>query len=200
MLRESACMASLATIPYAHSLPTQWDVAADTGLRINEKALQAAVLIKAGRRSPVAAALADQGLALPSANRWSLNGDMRWLWQGPHEWLLTSHTAAAAELTGRIEPMLAGMTAAVIDVTDRTLQLDIHGASAPRLLAKGTSLDPALVPMGACCRTRFAGLHATILRSTSDSDFSLIADRSMAVYLHAWLTRAAQDLAPQVAR
>lgn len=192
-------MASLATIPHARSLPTQWDVAADTGLRIAERALKAAVLIKAGRRTSVAAAFTDHGPILPSPNRWKLNGDAHWLWQGPHEWLITSERMVAAELAGRIESSLARMTVAVIDVTDRTLQLDIHGANAPRLFAKGTSLDPALLPVGACCRTRFAGLHVSVLRSTVD-DFSLIADRSMTVYLHAWLTQAAQDLAPQVAR
>jgi heterotetrameric sarcosine oxidase gamma subunit len=192
-------MASLATIPYVRSLPTQWDVAADTELQIAERSLKAAVLIKAGRRSLVAAALGDHGFTMPAANRWELNGEARWLWQGPHECLITSDTLVAAELARDIESLLARMTVAVIDVTDRTLQLDIHGANAPRLFAKGTSLDPALLSVGACCRTRFAGLPVSVLCSTVDG-FSLIADRSFTVYLHAWLTRAAQDLAPQVAR
>lgn len=180
-------MHELATVPFAPSRDTDWRACSHAALQITERAPKSAVLLKAGRGADVPASL-----GVPEANQWTLNGDTQLLWQGPREWLLLSDSAPASVLVERTKRLVGPITAAVVDVTDRTLRLDIRGLTAADVLAKGTSLDAALLVSGACCRTRFANLQATVLRSEASSDFTLITDRATAVYLHAWLTLASR--------
>lgn len=183
----------LATIPFARSLVTDWSTVGHAGIRISQRDVKGAALLKLGRKVDIPSA---GPMTLPAPNTWALNGTTRWLWQGPKEFLLIDTSIGGAELAERATHMTGGGTTALsLDVTDRVLLLDVAGSAAGQLFSKGTSLKAALLPSGACCRTRFANLQATVLRDQAPGDFSLITERSTAVYLHCWLARAAQDLA-----
>lgn len=189
-------MHELATIPFERSAATDWTAAGHASIRFSPRALTGAALVKAGRRIDLATQISSaEGIRLPAPTTWAANGSTLWLWQGPREWLLIDNTISGAELAERTRRSIDDVTAVALDVTDRVMLLDISGSAADLLLAKGTSLARALLPMGACCRTRFANLQATVFRENASSDFSLITERATGVYLHKWLSRAARDLA-----
>jgi heterotetrameric sarcosine oxidase gamma subunit len=187
-------MHELAAVPFARSLPTSWSLSNDVRLRISERPLTRAVLIKSGRHLDPARLASRLSVTLPLPNTYIAQTSCRWLWQGPREWLVIgdSNDSPSAE---QLRHALDDIVAFAWDVADRTLHLQIAGSQATRLLASGTSLDVSLLPAGACCRTRFANLHVTILRTGPGEDFELIVDRVHAVSLHAWLERAVENLA-----
>lgn len=188
-------MRKLATIPCAHSLTTVWSAISNAAVQISERPVAGAVTLKAGRCVNIARTLVQETqAAAPPPNTWAANGNTLWLWQGPREWLMMSEAVNGPALAERTARLMRHVTAAVLNITDKVLQLDVSGHCATHLFAKGTSLDPALLPAGGCCRTRFANLQATVVRYDSTGHFNLITDRSTALYLHEWLRRAVADL------
>ena len=135
-------MADLAAVPFARSSATDWSALSRSTLRVSERTLRGALLLKAGRHADLAP------IQPPPPNTWTSSSDTRWLWQGPREWLLLSEAEPAAALEDRMARLLSHITAAVLDVTDRVLLIDIRGAAASRVFSQGTSLDPALLPAG----------------------------------------------------
>lgn len=189
-------MADLATVPFARSLPNDWGIASHAELKLSERPFASTALVKLGRSVYLDRVTERLGHTLPTSNRWGAHQDCRWLNQGPKEWLVLNATDDAATHLQRLQAALTDVTAVALNVTDRTLCVRVAGSLAMQLLAKGTSLHASLLTEGACCRTRFANLQATLVRSEADG-FDLIADRVNAVYLHSWLKRAVQDLGVQ---
>lgn len=186
-------MADLATIPFARSLPNDWNIANHARLKLSQRPLASAVSIKLGRRVDLELITAKLGHELPAVNRYCTQRDGAWLWQGPKEWLVLSEARPALTQLQLLEAELGDATVVALDVTDRTLILRMAGPLATQLIAKGTTLHASLLTEVVSCRTKFANLHATIFRSGDDS-YDLIVDRANAVYLHNWLRRSVQDL------
>lgn len=187
-------MAELATIPFARSLPNEWRVFSGSRLNLSVRTPSSVVLVKLGRRVDSSRVAEKLGVVLPTANQCITQQQCLWLWQGPREWLVLGETGEAAHLTEHLNNITADAVALVVEVTDRTLHLQITGSQAMELLAKGISLDTSLVSSGSCCRTRLANMHCTIARTGAGEGFELIADQAYGVYLHTWLMHAAQDL------
>lgn len=157
-------------------------------VRFTEHANLSATLLKGTRHAPFESFVAGElQVAAPISTRVHRQSGVTWLWQGPQEWLLLSDEIDSRTLAAQFAAKLSGLTATALDVSDRTLVLEISGHGARALLAKGTSLDLSQLEANGCCRTRFTGLHASLFKLSGSQDYGLIVDRALSVYLHSWL-------------
>jgi heterotetrameric sarcosine oxidase gamma subunit len=183
-------MHELAPITYRRSLDFDWTGLGNASVSLTPHEPKAAVVIKGSRRGDFAS-FVERELQAPASSsiRAHQRDDLIWLWQGPYEWLLISAAQEGAALAARFTQKLTGLTAAALDVTDRTGLLEISGPAAAALLARGTSLDLQSFVSGTCCRTRFANLPATIFMLGDPQAYGLAFDRASRVHLYTWLSR-----------
>jgi sarcosine oxidase subunit gamma len=145
-------------------------------------------------RPPVAAYLA--GVPLPlEPNRVASMRELRTLWLGPDEWLVTSPEGSSPDLVGRISRALAERGAAVNDLAASRAVIEISGPRARDLLAKGCGLDlhPRAFGPGQCAQTVFAKLPVIIDQLSPAPAYRLFVRRSAARWLADWLIDAAQE-------
>lgn len=181
-------MHELAPIEFRRSRAIDWAALSQDAVRFTSHENLSATLLKASRHAALESLVARQlQVNAPIAVRAHRQGRITWLWQGPHEWLLLSDEMDGPSLAAHLGEKLRGITAAAIDVSDRILTLEISGPAAAALICKATSLDLAQLGPPGCCRTRFAGLHASLFRLSGSQDYGLIVDRALSVYLHSWL-------------
>jgi sarcosine oxidase subunit gamma len=145
-------------------------------------------------KPPVAAYLA--GVPLPmEPNRVALMREMRTLWLGPDEWLVTAPQGIAPDLLGRLRRALSGRHASVTDLSASRTLIEIAGPCARTLLEKGCGLDlhPRAFGPGQCAQTRFAHLPIIIDQTGAAPTYRLFVQRSAARWLADWLIDAAQE-------
>lgn len=143
-----------------------------------------------------AAAETALGLAVPTAAcRAAAEGESAALWLGPDEWLLLSAEQRADETAAALRAAFAGLAHSLVDVSHRQLALEVHGPSAPALLASGCplDLDPEAFPVGMCTRTMLAKAEIVLWRTRAES-FRIEVWRSFAPYVSALLAEAARGL------
>ena len=145
-------------------------------------------------RPPVAAYLAGVPLAM-QANRVASMREVRTLWLGPDEWLVTSPEGAAPDLIGRLSRALAGRHAQVLDLSSSRAVIEIAGPRARSLLEKGCGLDlhPRAFGPGCCAKTLFAKLPVIIDQLAITPSYRLFVRRSAARWLARWLIDAAEE-------
>jgi len=114
------------------------------------------------------------------------------LWLGPDEWLLTTPPGAEHDLRMRLEEQLAGLHAAVVDVTDNTTVIRISGPHARDVLASACPLDlhPRAFAAGQVKQSLFAHVDVIVHLveercdgSTAEPVFDLYVRRSFAAYV-----------------
>ncbi len=145
-------------------------------------------------RPPVAAYLA--GVPLPmQPNRVASMRELRTLWLGPDEWLVTAPPGLAPDLIGRLSRALAGRHATVIDLSASRAIIEISGPEARSLLEKGCGIDlhPRVFTAGCCAQTVFARLPVIIDQLTAAPLYRLFVRRSAARWLAEWLIDAAEE-------
>lgn len=145
-------------------------------------------------KPPVPAYLA--GVPLPlDPNRVAAMREIRTLWLGPDEWLVTAPEGAAPDLLGRLCRALAGRQAAAIDLSASRGIVEIAGPRARWLLEKGCGLDlhPRAFGPGRCAQTLFARLPVVIEQTNAAPAYRLFVRRSAARWLCEWLIDAAQE-------
>lgn len=145
-------------------------------------------------RPPVSAYLA--GVPLPlEPNRVASMRELRTLWLGPDEWLVTSPDGASPDLLGRLSRSLAGRRAVVTDLSASRAIIEIAGPHARTLLEKGCGLDlhPRAFGPGQCAQTVFAKLPIIIDQLSAAPHYRLFVRRSAARWLIEWLIDAAQE-------
>jgi sarcosine oxidase subunit gamma len=145
-------------------------------------------------KPPVAAYLA--GVPLPlQPNRVSSMRELRTLWLGPDEWLVTAPEGAAPDLQGRLARALAGRHAAVTDLSASRAIIELTGPRARTLLEKGCGLDfhPRAFGPGCCAQTLFAKLPLIIDQLSAAPAYRLFVRRSSARWLVEWLIDAAEE-------
>lgn len=127
-----------------------------------------------------------------SPNTVQTAGELTVLWLGPDEWLLLTQPGAETAIIARLREALAGVHAAVTDVSGNLARLRLAGPAARDVLAKGCSLDlhPRRFQPGQCAQTLIAR-SGVILRQIDDRpSYDLLPRRSFAEYLWMWLTDA----------
>ena len=147
-------------------------------------------------RPPVAAYLAGVPLAL-EPNRVASMRELRTLWLGPDEWLVTAPEGTAPDLIGRLARSVAERPAAVNNLSASRAIIEIGGPRARDLLAKGCGLDlhPRAFAPGYCAQTLFAKLPVIIDQLSTVPSYRLFVRRSAARWLAQWLIDAAQEFA-----
>ncbi len=147
------------------------------------------IAVRAGA-SAAASIGAAFGVALPDAAcRANLGADRAALWLGPDEWLLLAPDGAA--------PLLDAQPASIVDVSHRTVGIEITGPRAIDVLSAFCALDlgdvfPDSFPPGACTRT-LLGKTEIILWRTAPETFRIEVARSFAPYVQACLAEAARE-------
>jgi sarcosine oxidase, subunit gamma len=145
-------------------------------------------------KAPVPAYLA--GVPLPmQPNRVASMREVRTLWLGPDEWLVTAPENAAPDLLGRLTRALAGRHASVTDLSASRAIIEIAGTHARTLLEKGCGLDlhPRAFGPGQCAQTVFAKLPVIIDQLSTSPVYRLFVRRSASLWLTEWLIDAAQE-------
>lgn len=145
------------------------------------------------RVRPQAADAASKTLELPPALQWR-SGDPAAHWLGPDQWLLTSDTQAAEDITGHIGRTLSDQLHAATDMSSATVCFALEGPAARTVLAMGCGIDmhPGAFMPGQCVRSRFANVLLLIV-AVEDNHFDLYLDRSHALYLADWLAQSGED-------
>jgi sarcosine oxidase subunit gamma len=117
------------------------------------------------------------------------------LWQGPDSWLIVAPANRISAVVSELRTSLAGMHAAVTDVSSGTTVLRVAGPNARDLLYKGCfiDLDPPAFTAGRCAATRIAAFAATIHQVDDEPAYDLYVARSMALAFSEWLVDAGHE-------
>jgi len=142
------------------------------------------------------------GLVLPAAaNSFVTEGDLSCLWLGPDEWLIVGPGGGEGEVTARLRAALAGLHAAVTDISEARTTIAISGAHARDLMAKAVSLDlhPRVFGPGHCAQTGFAGANI-ILRQLDDvPSFEIFVLNSFAEHVWRWIEGGCREFRVAIA-
>ncbi len=145
------------------------------------------------RREAVDSVARVLGQPLPIAANTFTSGEHRVYWLGPDEWMIQTDSERTANLGSELGEALAGVHAAINDVSGGQVAFGLGGESARTVLVKGCTLDlnARVLRPGQCARTGLA--KATILLAFADDEpaWTITVARSRADYLFRWLARAA---------
>jgi sarcosine oxidase, subunit gamma len=127
-----------------------------------------------------------------SPNTVQTAGDLTVLWLGPDEWLVLTPPGAEAAIIARLREALAGVHAAVTDVSGNLTRLRLAGNHARDVLAKGCSLDlhPRRFQPGQCVQTLILRCGIILHQIDDRPSYDLLPRRSFAEYLWMWLSDA----------
>lgn len=148
-----------------------------------------------GREAAVLPAGEAFGVALPREACRSTSGNGRLaLWLGPDEWLLLAPAQAPAPIVEAMETALAGLPHSLVDVSARSVGIEIAGPQAARVLNHGCplDLDSAAFPVGMCTRTLYAKAEIVLLRTGAET-FQIDVWRSFAGYVWKHLEEARRE-------
>jgi len=138
------------------------------------------------------------GFDLPlAANTCSTAASRAALWLGPDEWLIVDVPDRGDAIAQSLRGALAGMRKSVTDVSAARCVIEISGADARLVLAKGCPLDMhagAFAPPQ-CAQTLLAKARVIIQCMDATPRFRLFVPDSFAAYLAEWLTDAAAECA-----
>jgi sarcosine oxidase subunit gamma len=134
------------------------------------------------------------GVALPlEPNTVATRGGRSALWLGPDEWLVVDDAGKAGEIEATVRKAFEPDWGSVVDVSANRTVVELAGAHARDVLAKGCSLDlhPRSFRPGMCAQTLLAKT-AIILWQTDDAPtFRIFVRASFAAHLARWLADAA---------
>lgn len=157
----------------------------------------AARLAFRGREAAIGPAGDAFGVALPREACRSHQAEGRFaLWLGPDEWLLIVPGAEPAPIFQAIEAATAGTSRSLVDVSARSVGIEIAGAKAAFVLNQGCPLDLSLdaFPVGMCTRTVFHKAEIVLVRLAPDV-FHIDVWRSFAPYVWELLEEGRRELA-----
>lgn len=133
------------------------------------------------------------GAGIPGTWQITRNGDRKAVWIAPDELLLLLPRKEVLDAVARAEEMLAGQHHLVLDVSNARVVLRLTGAAVAEVLGKGAPCDLSerAFPPGSARRTRLGALAVGIWR-LDDETWEIVAFRSYAYHLMAWLEDAAR--------
>ena len=175
--------------------------AAEPGVRLAEVAHAGKLVLRGRAELEFIEAAASVGLSLPTEPCTAATTEAgAALWLGPDEWLIVTVPGAEGALAASLHAALAGLPAAVVDVTDSRTMLRVSGHAARAVLAKGCALDfhPRGFAAGAVKQSLLAKVDVVIRRPSGAPDdadpvFEVTVLRSFADHLWRWLVDAATE-------
>lgn len=141
----------------------------------------------------VQAAAATLGLALPlEACRTVQGPGLRIVWAGPDDWFVIAPPGQADDLCRRLQHALAGVHAAVTDVSGGYTVLRVAGPGAADTLAQGCPLDlhPRAFGDTQAAGTHFFKASVWLWRGHGDNSLELLVRSSFRGYVALMLERA----------
>lgn len=149
----------------------------------------------ARRHIPDIGAIRIAGVALPAEAGHCVGDDPAAFWMSPEGWLLTARSVTGTRLQSIAQQGCSGLSAAVVDVSDALVALELHGPRSRELLARGCGVDVSTraLGIGQCVRTRLAQL-AVIVRPLAVDIVELVVDRGPAAWLCDWIEDAATGM------
>ena len=164
------------------------------GVRVARLAPDAQLLLHgephdADRLSALAGiSLDDRVLRVSTTGEWSA------LHLSPDEWLLIGPVDGRDEMAARFKG--ASIPLSMVDISERSLGLEISGAAATRLLNTGCPLDfhDRVFSSGSCTRTLFGKVPVMIWRPPATGHYRIQYGRSFDDYVTAYIRTAAEDL------
>ena len=120
-------------------------------------------------------------------------GGLRIVWAGPDDWFVIAEDGAAGTWCRRLREALAGVHAAVTDVSSGYAVLQLSGPSARERLAQGCPLDlhPRAFGAGCAADTHWFKASVWLWRPDDEPRFELLVRRSFRGYVASMLARAA---------
>lgn len=138
------------------------------------------------------------GFALPmEASKVAAGQGRRALWLGPDEWLIVTPDAERPAVLDGLAKELAGLHAAVVDLSASRTVIEIEGAGARTLLEKGCylDLDPGAFKPGQCLSTTIAKTGVVVEQTgVSPPSYRIYMRPSFARHFAAWIAEAGRDL------
>lgn len=137
------------------------------------------------------------GMPLPAEMlRAQGSGDWHVLHLSPDEWLFIGPVGQAADLEARLAAASRETALSLVDISDRSLAVEICGATSPDLLAAGCplDLDDAQFPEGSCSRTLFGKVPVMLWRVGGGPTFRMEYARSYHGYVLDLIGAAAANL------
>ena len=190
-----------ARTPLAHlGLAARRGGADEAGVNLGELTFRAQAVLRGDSGDPAFAAAVAQAVGVrppvePNtvAGPEDLAAGSRILWLGPDEWLVACRDGD--DPAGRLSAALAGLHAAVADVSDGRAVFALSGPNARDVLAKGCPLDlhPRAFGPGRCAQSHLAKAHVLLHQIAATPLFEIYVHRSFADYLWHWLEDAAGD-------
>lgn len=140
------------------------------------------------------------GQVLPVAANTSSVFAHRVHWLGPDEWLILSDAKDGHALVTKLQNALAGLHAAVNEVSGGQLALRVSGERVRDVLAKGCTLDfhPAAFTLGMSAQSGLGKANVMISLVDQQPTFEIVVRRSFADYLARWLTQAAAEFGTRI--
>jgi sarcosine oxidase subunit gamma len=172
------------------------DAAVD--LRLREVPSLTQILLRIDPQSPGAATIRQAlDIDLPDTfGTYTQSGDLDALWLGPDEWLLVAPPGAAAVLQTAVAQAAGQTHHMVIDVSANRTCIELRGADARYVLAKGCHED--FTARSFCGRRVVQTVLAkvpVILQLTADVPvFRVFPRNSFAAHLARWLLDASDEL------
>ena len=137
------------------------------------------------------------GANLPvAANTWNTGSDCQVLWLGPDEWLVTAPDGRNEALCAALRAALQGIHHSVTDVSANRTVIELSGANARLVLAKGCPLDLHASAFKApqCAQSVLAKSQVILQCVDARPVFRLFVRPSFAPYVAEWLVDAATEL------
>jgi sarcosine oxidase subunit gamma len=118
------------------------------------------------------------------------------VWLGPDEWLLIAPGEEAAPIAAAIEAETAAAPHSLVDVSHRSVGIEVSGGEAAAVLNAGCPLDLSAeaFPVGAATRTVLAKAEIVLMR-TGPETFRIDVWRSFAAYVWQYLEEARREFA-----
>lgn len=167
----------------------------DGAVRIREAPFLTQLNLRVDPEGPAAALVAQAlDIALPSVNSAARSGDVDVFWLGPDEWLVVTAARPPAELQRQLQPVAGSPDVVVVDLSAHRTTIELSGARARDVLAKGCSLDLHEFVPGRCAQTLLA--RAPVVLAARDGEhptYWLLVRASLATYLADWLLDAGAE-------
>jgi len=166
------------------------------GIRLQERAFLGHINLRCDPGDSALTGALERALecSLPRrANTFQLAAaGLKVLWLGPDEWLVVAEQGREAVLADALRRAVGDGFATVVELGCGQTVIEIAGARAREVIAKGCPLDlhPRAFGPGNCAQSRWARTLVTLAQVDDAPTFELIVRRSFADYLWQWLVDA----------
>ncbi|WP_020497385.1 sarcosine oxidase subunit gamma [Sciscionella marina] len=167
---------------------------AASGMDIREAGFRAMVNVRVDSASAAADAIGIAlGVPLPVVPNTVCGGERAAVWLGPDEWLIYGADGDTPRITALATEALGPVSGSVLDLSANRTTIEISGARAREVLAKGCALDlhPRVFGEGHCAQTLIGKTQVLLWQYGNAPDYRILVRASFANYLADWLLDAA---------